>query len=106
MADFYTVTGTLGPDATGNYDYAGEYEGEPWYLRVDDAWRIYYNIELDSWFISADFTPAPPRWICEEGGPEGQYNPVGGAVGIATVTLGVAKGSSSFSIPLIMQFME
>lgn len=44
MADFYIVTETrtLIPDAKGNYFYAGEHNGKPYYRREDGAFIIWW----------------------------------------------------------------
>ncbi|MCJ7729498.1 MAG: hypothetical protein MUO27_06445, partial [Sedimentisphaerales bacterium] len=41
MADVYIVTGTLEPDATGNYFYAGERNNKPYYRREDGQFFLW-----------------------------------------------------------------
>ncbi len=89
------VSGTLTPDATGNYNEAGIYNGQPYYARTDSAFTIWwyenpmYGIYI--WTISEilgdtfllrwnmNSTPGNP--------PTGIYSPSRGATGTATVAL-------------------
>ncbi len=87
------VTGTITPDATGFYDEAGIYNGQPYYERTDTAFAIWYWSTpfppSQYWFISA----APgdrtgPYWGLYVGPgdpPYGFYFPNNGATGGARV---------------------
>lgn len=82
----HRVTGALTPDATGNYNYAIQINGKSAYMRDDAAWWIAWD-NIDSWLISqAPGLPALPRWKRTDPNIEGNYEPDGGAIGIATVT--------------------
>lgn len=90
----FIVSGTLTPDATGNYFAAGIYEGETYYEREDSAFVLWFQyvdpgpfwiwnisqvlgVELPLWWTKIDFAPALPP---------GDYVPEGTATGTATVS--------------------
>jgi len=88
----YIVAGTVNPDCTGEYFYAGQYAGYPYYERGDHAY-----------FLWAEPLP-PPRYIGRQistnlgGGTDpnwynlahplitGEYYPAQGATGTAIVS--------------------
>jgi len=87
------VTGTLSHDATGFYDEAGVHNGQPYYERTDGAWFIWYLYypfpPAHKWVISTllgDFTTAKYQKSTANFEPvTGDYTPMGGATGTATV---------------------
>lgn len=84
----YKVTGTITPDATGNYWTAGIHEGKPYYKRLDEEWFLWYDGTIN-WFISKTVGEFGTSWWYKEFYPEtpvGDYEPNGGATGIATVS--------------------
>jgi len=84
----YNVTGTLEPDATGNYRKGGTHNGKPYYIRLDGAWFIWWYIGTLVWVISAKLdNPDGPSWTRGET-LEGKYNPAFPATGTATVASG------------------
>jgi len=87
IADYH-VTGTLTPDATCNYWYAGIYNGKPYYRRADGAWFIWWGI-APLWYLTevvGDTTG--PAWRRADPEIIGAYVPYEGAIGIATVSAG------------------
>lgn len=81
------VTGTLVPDSTGSYNVAGMFGGKNYYRRKDGAWFIWWQGPA-AWIISEDLgVPGVFSWSRIDPSEEGDYNPIGGAAGIATVTL-------------------
>jgi hypothetical protein len=90
----YVVTGTINPNATGNFHLEGTYNGKPYYARLDHAyflaWGEYNN--RATWVIS-DALPltAHPLWFRTSTAatpPTTTYNPAQGATGTATVAAG------------------
>lgn len=84
----YNVTGTLIPDSTCNYFYAGEYDGYHYYRRVDGLWFIWHDI--DRWVITDELgNHDRPFWATNEDFPiTGPYEPQNEAEGISTVSMG------------------
>jgi len=83
----YIVTGTLTPDATGDYFQDGTYEGQPCYRRTDSAFWIWYWSYRHWWYISTSPATTVPRWGRTHSNILGSYNPVPPYTGIATVFL-------------------
>lgn len=82
----YDVTGDLVPDATGFYDIAGVHNGQNYLRRHDGAYFVWWD-GLNLWHITTGLgPPVPPGWSRFDPAIEGDYNPAGGYVGIATVT--------------------
>lgn len=81
-----TVAGELAPDATGTYVYAGTYDGDSLWTRLDGAYSIWYSDGSDSWVISAAAgDESAERWY--NIAAAGEYTiTAGGATGTATVT--------------------
>lgn len=82
----YEVTGTLTPDATGTYAYAGEQAGKPYYERTPGGWAIWWDIE-GWWNISHQVDDVGVNfWGRADPNIKGLYLSAGGAVGNATVS--------------------
>jgi len=82
----YEVTGDLTPDVTGTYENGGEYEGKRYYQRTVDPWYIWWN-GISHWFISEVLgLTGVARWSRMDPDIEGEYEPLGDALGDATVT--------------------
>ncbi len=81
------VTGTLDPNAIGDYLYAGEYNGEDYYYREDGAYFLWH--EGGYWYITNHLGwGTGGYWLYGGvGDPVGNYNPAGGATGTATVSV-------------------
>lgn len=86
------MTGTINPNATGDFHLEGTYNGKPSYARLDHAYTIWYRFiyRYHIWTISP--TPgdlANPLWLYSnrtDTGPEStNYLPDIGATGTATV---------------------
>ena len=81
----YVVTGTLDPDASGNYGCESGFNLRPTYVGPLRDFFLWWN-GTDSWYISGcvgDTTGA--HWKLVALCLVGDYNPVGGATGIATI---------------------
>ena len=89
----HIVTGTLSPDATGDYFYDGIFNGKPSHKRtVGDTYYLYwFSTPVNGWAISTAKSTAAPwnGWYRSDPNIEGDYLPVGPAQGTATVTLNV-----------------
>lgn len=85
----YRVTGTLTPDATGDYQEAGTHNGQPYYRRGADDWYIlwYTLLRGGGWGIANALIPplTLPNWARSGDGIVGEYSPVRDAVGTASV---------------------
>lgn len=85
----YQVTGSLTPDATGNYFVAGTYNLKKYYRRADGAYYIWwYAGPLGAqWVISNELGVV--GWLRGSMDIEGPYIPYGGGTsGTATVSAG------------------
>lgn len=90
LGPVYGVTGTLVPDATCNYFYAGIFDGRDYLRRADGNYFIWWSPGSFSWFISAVLgIPGANAWQRVNRGIVGAYNPLGAATGVATVQVGV-----------------
>ena len=92
------VTGEISPDATGWYRRNGTYNGTPAFERIGGGWWIRCEGPFPFWWRiceGSDVDTAVSRWS----GPiffddptslpdEGEYSPMSGATGTATVALG------------------
>lgn len=87
------IVGTLTPDATGVYGYAGDYNATPYYARTEGGWFLWYCEALESDVISSAVGNGldAPHWRREIADPIDHYNPVGGAAGVAVVEAARAK---------------
>ena len=74
MAD-YRVTGTLSPDATGDYTQNGTHNGEPAYERDGDGAYWIWSDGGGNWYISAGKGALPSCWY-RTGDIAGEYAPV------------------------------
>jgi len=82
----YVVTGTLTPDATGEYFHDGEHNDHPLYRRADSAFWIYW-CSLAHWWRIADHVDAiTDKWMKIGSGITGPYLPYGAVTGTATVS--------------------
>ncbi len=82
----YEVTGELTPDATGTYLPIGPWNDKPAYELASNGWYIWWD-GVDAWMITATLgVVAGPIWDRTDPNIVGNYVPLGGAVGIATVT--------------------
>jgi len=91
MADFYTVTGTLTPDATGDYFVAGTHDGKPYYRREDGMWFLVWQGGASWWMIRDGIDGwNDPIWYRNSSIIIGQYHPEdeGASIGYATVVEG------------------
>jgi len=87
--EYYKVTGELTPDSSGNYFYAGQKNGKPYYRRDDGAFFLWWNIVGISWWvINTNLDVFYPWWTKQDDQHiiTGSYNPYGGYTGIATVS--------------------
>jgi len=82
----YIVTGTLTPDATGNYLEDGTYNGRPAYRRADSQFWIWWSPATLWWFLSPAKGDDSTCWIRWFDTVEGDYWPMSNATGIPTVT--------------------
>jgi hypothetical protein len=106
----YTVTGSITPNATGNYFYGGTYSGYNYYRREDGAWYIWYNIYGGpNWALSHTLgSQGPYYWYSED--KTGSYINDGEATGTAIVSgLSLQVGQSirvidSINVPNVDQF--
>ena len=87
------VTGTLTPDATGVYEEAGIFNGQPYYQRTDSAyfiWVLTFGDPLNyQWLITDTLGVGGmfywQKWTPTYEPPTGIYAPGGFAYGTATV---------------------
>jgi hypothetical protein len=93
----YSVSGTLTPDATiaDTGEPAGTVNGQPYwqYQAGGETWRLFYSALAVKWLICADWngdgaiderdSKDGPHWT--SAALAGDYIPVGGATGTATV---------------------
>lgn len=84
----YNVTGDLTPDAKCNYDEAGVYDEHKFYARKDGAWFIWWDGMW--WTITNEVgVSGGIEWRgVPFGDIVGDYEPLGGASGVATVAAG------------------
>lgn len=83
----YTVTGTMTPECTGDYFYAGEYNGKPYYRRGDGAFYLWRNtLALSCWVISVEMVFEGSLWF-RVGFITGQYQPSVDYTGIPIVII-------------------
>lgn len=83
----YDVTGDGDPSPNGEYYYAGEYGGEPYYTRADEAYSIWWDTISSKWFI----TVAPGNGVAGNwsrlGSIAGIYGPVAPYTGNPVVAI-------------------
>lgn len=81
-----TVSGTLNPDATGMFDYDGQYAGKDSFRRPDGAWFIWWH-DLAQWVISiAKGNLVGNKWERHFPNIDGEYLPFGASTGNAYVS--------------------
>lgn len=82
----YEVTGVLTPDTTGTYLPIGPYNNKPSYELAGNGWFIWWE-PPDRWRISDQLGGSIVGWW-ERVDPniEGDYQPILGVTGVATVT--------------------
>jgi hypothetical protein len=84
----YHVTGTLSPDAAGNYMAESGYKEKFTYVSPERAFFLWWD-GIDSWIISDSIGwKEGPYWLRTDPAIIGVYAPQGGATGIATVVVG------------------
>lgn len=82
----HRVTGTLDPDATGDYLPGGTHNGKTYYVRDDGVYKIWWQIPV-AWIISLDLdTVLPGFWTRVDPSIEGDYIPQAPWTGTPTVT--------------------
>lgn len=82
----YTATGTLNPDATGNYIETGAFDGHAYYQRGDGSYHIWHDTADDKWKITVLLgILGTAYWKSQATTVESPYNPQGTATGIAFV---------------------
>lgn len=90
------VTGSLTPDATGVYTYAGMYNGYPYYRRGGDNWYIWADPSGAVWRLVNTSTIGTfltlPRWDNTIVNIAGIYTNISPAVGSATVVNVLSSG--------------
>ena len=107
--NYYTVTGTLTPDVTGDYFYQGmlftSYSNKPFYEKAGSQYHIWHTITGDVWHISPKpATNSEPYWTRNDPDIEGEYEDEGDeATGMATVTK-VAVVSPAYRVLKNIQF--
>lgn len=81
----YEVTGVLAPDATGIYEVAGAHSSRGYFARTPNLWYLWW-LPPNSWVISIEVGAVGDTFWTKVGwDPVGDYTPVGGAGGIATI---------------------
>jgi len=79
------VSGTLTPDATGNYACAGTYNGKCYYSRADSAYYIWWDEANGQFVISVVLGTVGTAYWTKADTILGVYSPQGTATGDATV---------------------
>lgn len=82
----YLVSGTLNPDATGEYSDAGIHNGQPYYARDPNTYFLWWW-PADSWWVistALDNVGRPGCW--HSAAILGIYTPAWSYTGDATVT--------------------
>jgi len=81
----HRVTGALTPDVTGDYRPIGLHNGKMSYELEGNGWFIWWN-GINTWIISTEVGLEHDDWWERVNAlVVGAYNPLGGAIGIATV---------------------
>ncbi len=89
------VTGTLTPDITGCFIETGVHNGKPYYKHRELNWFIWYDSSGEpatyAWHISetlgAPYVFGWHKMTAAYEPPPGDYTPIGGTVGTATVAV-------------------
>lgn len=85
----YGVTGTLNPDATCNYAFAGTYGTDDYFRRLDGSYFLWWDGANTKWVISIALgIHGTLSWERVDPAIVGTYQPAGTATGVATVQLG------------------
>ena len=81
------VTGSIVPDATGNYFEDGTYGGKAAYRNADSSFWIWWSTSFNYWFLTNAKGDKTNWWIRDTVGDPvtGTYQNAPGAQGIATV---------------------
>lgn len=78
------VTGTLSPDATGTYYQDGVFSQQPFYVRDDGEYIVFYSSVLSKWVLAPPGDDVGlPDW--RRTTLEGAYTPTAPATGTATI---------------------
>lgn len=90
----YVMTGTLTPDATGNYSYGGIYQSYAYYVRDDANYYVAMSVAFPGVYSITTSLGGSPMWLkgSSQNNPFGDYNGFAGGSGTGTFT-----GSSSTS---------
>lgn len=81
-----TVSGTLSPDATGDYLYTAINDSKPYY-RLSSTYVLWWGSSDSYWFISTILgTPGSNYWYRDDPSPLGTFLPVGSNTGSPIVT--------------------
>lgn len=79
------MTGTLSPDATGEYEYDGMYAGEGSYkLTTGNRW-LWWDAGITDWVNTDEVGNKDRPFWARDATIVGDYDPFGGATGVATV---------------------
>lgn len=79
------MTGTLSPDATGLYRYAGQYLGHDYFDLVGGGYSIWSNVPGTTWYISvAPGNVEGGEWHKAWPGIVGEFTPTAPYTGTAT----------------------
>lgn len=80
------VSGTLSPDATGDYLYTAINDSKPYY-KLSSSYVLWWDSSDSYWFISAILgTPGSAYWYRDNASPIGTFTPQGSASGTPTVS--------------------
>lgn len=84
------LSGTLSPDATGDYRVAGWYNGREYWVDSTDTYYIWWDPEGPVWFITTVLgVEGNDNWSRSFDSPYGEYLPEGTYTGNATFAEGV-----------------
>jgi len=99
MAADLQITGTLSPDASGDYDVSGTYGITVKYRRLDGVWYLWYsssNYDTGVWVLSqSPGNYGTGYWTASPGLGNlwGEYQPHGTATGTATAAVTTLSGT-------------
>jgi len=86
----YVVTGTIIPDATGNYFLAGTYNTKPYYKHESQVMYLFSHVIPGNYWAIGPTLSLDTYWEREGQGILGEYIPVSEySEGVATVIAGV-----------------
>jgi len=81
----YRVSGTLTPDAQGDYHRFGTYGSEFSYVRDSGTYYLWYSTTENAWVISPTIGDVTPSWVSIDGTITGDFEASAGYDGTATV---------------------